>query len=68
MKMDSPVSYITWQKSILFKVAENIWFPALSKTYSLMGYYNHSIPACAKIMVSTNCPIIGALVAVNFVI
>ena len=23
MKMDSPVSYITWQKSILFKVAEN---------------------------------------------
>ena len=32
-----------------------------------MGLYNHSIPVDAKIMVSTNCPIIGEQVAVNFV-
>ena len=43
----------------------HLQFPVLSKTYSLMGHYNHSIPADAKIMVSTNCPIIGEQVAVN---
>ena len=32
-----------------------------------MGHYNHSIPADDKIMVSTNCLIIGEKVAVNFV-
>ena len=32
-----------------------------------MGHYNHSIPVDAKIIVSTNCPIIGEQVAVNFV-
>ena len=31
-----------------------------------MGHYNHSILVDAKIMVSTNCPIIGEQVAVNF--
>jgi len=40
---------------------------ALSKTYSLMDHYNHSLSVDAKIMVSTNCPIIGEEVAVNFV-
>jgi len=34
-------------------------FPLLSKTYSLMDHYNHCIPVDVKIMVSTNCPIIG---------
>ena len=42
-------------------------FPVLSKTYSLMGHYNLSIPVDAKIMASTNCPIKGEQVAVNFV-
>ena len=32
-----------------------------------MGHYNHSILVDTKIMVSTNCPIIGEQVAVNFV-
>ena len=32
-----------------------------------MGHYNHSIPVDTKIMVSTNCPIIGEQVAVDFV-
>ena len=32
-----------------------------------MGYYNHSIPVDANIMVSITCPIIGEQVAVNFV-
>ena len=32
-----------------------------------MGHYNHSIPVQDTIMVSTNCPIIGEQVAVNFV-
>ena len=30
-----------------------------------MGDYNHSIPVDAKIMVSTNCPIIGEQIAVK---
>ena len=30
-----------------------------------MGHYNHSLLVDAKIMVSTNCPIIGEQVAVN---
>ena len=42
-------------------------FPVLSKTYSLMGYYSLSLSVDAKIMVSTNCPIIGEQVAFNFV-
>ena len=42
-------------------------FPVLSKTYSLMGNYNASLSVDAKIMVSTNCPIVGERVAVNFV-
>ena len=32
-----------------------------------MGHYNYSIPVAAKIMVPTNCQIIGEQVAVNFV-
>jgi len=32
-----------------------------------MDHYNHSLLVDAKIMVSTNCPIIGEQVAVNFV-
>ena len=49
-----------------FKVAENSfqYFSRLSE--HLMGHYNHSI-LDVKIMVSTNCPIIGEQVAVNFV-
>ena len=39
----------------------------LSKTYSLMGHYNHSLSVDAKIMVSRNCLVIGEQVAVNFV-
>ena len=42
-------------------------FHVLSKTYSLMCHYNHSLSVDAKIMVSTNCPIICEQVAVNFV-
>ena len=38
-------------------------FPALSKTHSLMGHYNHSLPVDAKVMVLTNYPIIGKQVA-----
>ena len=41
--------------------------PVLSKTYSLMGgHYNHSLSVNDTVMVSTNCPIIGEQVAVNF--
>ena len=32
-----------------------------------MGHYNHFILVDANIMVSTNCPIIGEQVAINFV-
>ena len=42
-------------------------FPVLSKTWSLMGHDNHSVPVDAKIMVSRNCPIIGEQIAVNCV-
>ena len=47
-------------------VAENS-FQYFSKTYSFMGHYNLSLSVDAKIMVSTNCPIIGEPVAVNCV-
>ena len=50
----------------IFKVAENS-FQYFSRLVSLMGHYNHSILVDANIMVSTNCPIIGEQVAVNFV-
>ena len=46
------------------------WLATVSSTFhegSLMGHYNHSIPADTKIIVSTNSPIIGEQVAVNFV-
>ena len=33
----------------------------------LMDHYNHSLSVNATVMVSTNCPIIGKQVAVNFV-
>ena len=33
----------------------------------LMGQFNHSISADARIMVSKNCPIVGEHVGVNFV-
>ena len=42
-------------------------FPVLSKTYSLMGHYNHPIPADAKIQSSGNDPIIREHIAANFV-
>ena len=49
------------------------WLVTVSSTfedynhYITIGHYNHSIPVDAKIMVSTNFPIIGEQVAVNFV-
>ena len=48
------------------KVAGNS-FQYFSRLKSLIGHYNHSLSANATIMVSTNCPIIGEQVAVNFV-
>ena len=55
-----------WDPLMFFKVA-GCSFQYFFRTYSFMGHYNHSIPVDAKIMVSTNCPIIGEQVAVNFV-
>ena len=57
-----------WSVKVLcvIKVAGNS-FQYFSRLMSLMGHYNHSILVDAKIMVSTNCPIIGEQVAVNFV-
>ena len=52
--------------SVTVKLAENS-FQCFSRLMSLMGHYNHSILVDANIMVSTNCPIIGEQVAVNFV-
>ena len=52
--------------SVTVKLAENS-FQCFSRLMSLMGHYNHSILGDANIMVSTNCPIIGEQVAVNFV-
>ena len=49
------------------KVHGLLQFLVLFETLSLMGYYNHSIVVEAKIMVSTNCPIVGEQVAANFV-
>ena len=44
------------------------WLKTVSSTLSLMGHNNHhTIPVDAKIMVSTNCPIIGEQVIVNIV-
>ena len=44
------------------------WLVTVSSTFQGSLYiYNHSIPVDAKIMVSTNCPIIGEQVAVSFV-
>ena len=48
-----------------FHLGGSIQFSVLSKTYSLMGHYNHSISVDTKIMVSKYCPIIGEQVAVN---
>ena len=65
--LSSPLTKDLDQATIVLR-----WLKTVSSTFQdlfecLMGHYNHSIPVDAKIMVSTNCPIIGEQVAVNFV-
>ena len=45
------------------KVFEGLKVAGNSFQYCLMGHYNLSLSVDAKIMVSTNCPIIGERVA-----
>ena len=42
-------------------------FPALSKTWRLMGHYYYSLSVDATIIVSKNCPFIGEHVGIIFV-